>query len=177
MLVLANASHAQPERYVDVYASEWTPDQIARRNVSATTSREFEPRWADSPATWTPRNVHVIDGRAQIVGLETTPQVWTLDVHATEPSLLEATLLYFPGWTVSGPHGPIAVEAAEGTGLIRFRVSAGEQRLRLSFERTPPTRLGTALSIVTLVLGLGLLLGIGRTKRLQRRTRSAAGEI
>jgi hypothetical protein len=72
--------------------------------------------------------------------------------------LIQAGLLYFPGWTatIDGMKGP--QEIASGTGDMQVRVPAGNHRLDLALGRTPTRFYGELLSFVAFLTALGLLL-------------------
>ncbi len=165
LLVLANVGHARPQRHHDVDLAAWTPGALARRGVAATTSREFEPRWATEPPAHGRPAARVVAGRAEVVAVERTPERWTVEVRARSPAEIELALFYFPGWTVSRGGEPVAVEVAAGSGVVRFRAPPGEHRFEVRFAATPGRRLGTALSLLAAGLALALAAA-GRRRRL-----------
>ncbi len=165
LLVLANVGHARPERHHDVDPEHWTPGALARRGVSVTTSREFEPRWAEAPQPWGREPARVITGSAEILAAVRAPERWTVEVRARSEARIELALYYFPGWTVTRAGEPVAVEIAPGSGLLRFRTPPGEHRFEVRFATTPARRLGTAVSLLAAGLALALTAG-GRSRRL-----------
>jgi hypothetical protein len=90
-------------------------------------------------------------------------------------AMSEATLnlrtLFFPGWTARLDGQPVSIEPSE-EGNIQLTVSPGAHYLALSFEDTPPRRLGGFISNTVLVALIALLVSDALRRR--RRVQAAA---
>jgi hypothetical protein len=78
---------------------------------------------------------------------------------------------YYPGWTAyildedsEAVQAVVPIEPEGELGLITVPLPQGRHILLLRFEDTPPRRIGTGISAVSLALCLGLL-AVGATRR------------
>jgi hypothetical protein len=151
LLILPNLQHIAPAGYQAVDLRQWTPEQIAQRGISVTTRNEYEPRWAELAV---PRrdSVRVVAGWAQAELLRLSPVHWSGRVRADSESTIEISTFFFPGWEARIDGRRIPLEPAQGSGLIRLAVPAGEKRLELEFGRTPVRAAGDALSVLSALL-------------------------
>lgn len=138
------------------------------------------PIWVREIPTWSPlAEVWVAGGEVtsrvdygalprgvSVVSRAHSSQSELVDVEATTPFKLAWNIAYYPGWRAylvdpaSGaieqelpiaPHGPL--------GHLRVTIPAGRHTVLVRFEDTPPRRLGTALSGVSLVAAVLMLAG------------------
>jgi hypothetical protein len=151
LLILPNLQHIAPAGYQAVDLRQWTPEQIAQRGISVSTRNEYEPRWAELAV---PRrdSVRVVSGWAQGELLRQSPVHWSGRVLAASESTIEISTFFFPGWQAKIDGRLIPMEPAQGSGLIRLAVPAGEHRLELEFGRTPVRAAADALSVLTALL-------------------------
>jgi hypothetical protein len=149
LLILPNLSHIGFEKYYPVIASEWTPAAIAANAIETTANAEFEPRWVKQRMPYTDNKAFVVSGSAVITRIERRPTFWQLETQGQTDALIEAALLYFPGWTVSvdGRNAPIEIPE---TGRIQFRVPSGMHQVSMEFKRTTARFLAELVSLLAL---------------------------
>ena len=155
LLVLPNLGHIRAQTYYSVDPEDWTPDQIALRNVSVTTRREYEPRSAQSPLPYRQDKLSVLVGEAEISGVQVESRTLLANLSASIESQVGAAIYYFPGWRAYVDDSQVAIEYAADTGLIQFPVPSGNHQVRLEFRRIAPRWVGEAASLASL---LALLL-------------------
>ena len=160
LLIAPNLSHIGPERYYHLSPADWKAEQIGRRGVSATTREEYEPRWVLSRPQYMAEKFRTMSGDARFSAVVTNPASWSAQINSTTDNLIQANLLYFPGWTttIDGVKAPQKI--APETGNIQVRVPAGDHRLELSLRKTPSRFYGELISLVALLCA-GLLLWTG----------------
>lgn len=128
------------------YDQDETP-RVRKRNYS----RErivFEP--------W-----YVIEGDAQIIKGEFSPNQIILEISAQQTSKILVTQMYDPGWTISG-HDAIVVEPTYD--LVSFEVEPGRQTVELIY-RPPHFMIGLLISIVSIC---GAIIGVVILRRRQQ---------
>src|SRR5207302_155526 len=101
LLIAPNLSHIGPERYYHLSPGDWEPEQIARRGVSVTTREEYEPRWVQARPQYMAEKFRAVSGDARFSAVVTNPDSWSAHIESTTDNLIQATLLYFPGWTAT----------------------------------------------------------------------------
>jgi len=158
LLVVPNWSHSTPQAYVSVKPENWTPDALARRGVETTALREFETIWIHRVLPYEAEPFLTISGDATVSLNQGRPTEWSATASASAPSLIEARLLYYPGWslTIDGAETPLVI-AAE-TGRIRFDLPHGQHTLVLAMRRTVPVMIGEILSVASLICLISLWL-------------------
>ena len=99
---------------------------------------------------------------------------WTADqrellVNAQEPVRAALRLLNYPAWRVEVNGIAVQPESVEGSAQIVLPLSAGVQRIRLTFVRTPDRTLGGSISVGTgLVLLAMFYFGRGARRRISK---------
>ena len=151
LLILPNLTHVGPEQYFPVIAAEWTPRTLAEGGVETTADAEFEPQWVKQRVAYTEDKVLVLSGSATISGIQRTPTFWTFESNAQTDTMIEAALLYFPGWTVSVDGREIPIEIGN-TGRIQFRLPAGMHHVLIEFKRTTVRLAAELVSLSTLFI-------------------------
>jgi len=100
-----------------------------------------------------------LDDGAIVKTLRCGGQSVDASVETSAPTRVLFYTRYFPGWTVAIDNQPsIAAEPYGEQGLILARVPAGSHIVRLRFEDTPVRQIGAAISAISLVIALGMLL-------------------
>ena len=168
LLVISNVGHARPERYSEVDLPAWAPEEIARRGIAVTTKEEYASRWLRTRLAFRPERIRVIAGDAEIEGLSRTPNLWRARVRARQDSILELSLVFYPGWRgwLSGNEVPLDPRT---TGLIRLRVPAGQHQLEVRFTRTWWRVAADGLSLLS-AIALGFIsIEVARYLRQRRR--------
>jgi uncharacterized membrane protein YfhO len=93
----------------------------------------------------------VVAGDATVLLDDRTPITWSADVTARQPSTVQLTLAYFPGWQVHLDGQAVDIAPASPSGQIRFDVPPGVHRMELHWSRTGSVWLGDAISLASLV--------------------------
>jgi len=79
-------------------------------------------------------------------------------VRSAEPVTLQFLTYYFPGWRAWVDGQEVVIRPEGPQGLITLEVPAGEHQVSLRFGATPARRAGLALSAVSGLIWLGLLV-------------------
>jgi len=158
LLIVPNLLHLKPKQFLDVDLALWTPDRIAARGAEASEDRVYEPPWREVVSQYRLQRAVFVAGNGEVLSRERNPVRWSGSVEAQTPSVLEMSIVYFPGWRVWRDGREIPVQRAPQTGLIRFAIPAGGHRVEVRFTRTAPRWIGEGISVLSLVLLLTLIL-------------------
>src|SRR5207248_7425223 len=121
---------------------------------------------------YTDERFHAVSGDAKISALESSATLWSARIKCMTDSLVQASVLYFPGWTTTIDGMKVPEKIAAATGDIQFRVPAGDHRVELMLKKTPPRFYGELISLVTLLSATGLGL-----RKLRIANRSSVGLV
>jgi hypothetical protein len=152
LLIIPNLSHLQPQRFHDVDLAFWTPAQIAWRGVDVATAGEYRPHWMQTMPPFDARGARIITGDGEFRQTERSPVSWSGRVLAKKDSEAEMAIAYFPGWEVRIDGRTVETDPADNTGLIRFRVPAGDHRVDAVWTRTAALWAGDGISLLSLLL-------------------------
>ncbi len=94
---------------------------------------------------------------AQVVPVSLSPLDDTYQVSSPADFVFRSFTFDFPGWTAYVDGREVPIEAAEPDGLITFSVPAGNHRVAIRMEDTPPRTAAWVLAGMS-VLGLAALL-------------------
>jgi len=158
LLIVPNLRHLKPKQFLNVDLALWTPAQIAARGTEARDDRVYEPRWMEVLPKYQPQRAAFVSGNGEVLPGERNPVRWSGSVQAQTPSVLEMSIVYFPGWQVWMDGQEIRVQRAPQTGLLRFAIPAGDHHVEVHFTRTAPRWIGEGISVLSLVLLLTLVL-------------------
>ena len=86
-----------------------------------------------------------------------------------EAGVVRVHVLFFPGWQATVDGEVVAHRVSDPHGLVEFDVPAGEHQVEIRMGATATRRLGTIISISTLIATLGLLAW----SRSRKQTRSS----
>jgi hypothetical protein len=150
VLILPNLSHIGPEGYYPLDTAQWTPTGLAKIGLEPGRF-EFEPKWVEQRMAYTDEKMKVLSGSAIVSTLRRSPTFWQVESNAQTDAVLQAALLYFPGWTVSIDGTKTATEIATGTGRIQFHVPSGMHHISIEFRRTIIRFVAELTSLMTLV--------------------------
>jgi hypothetical protein len=108
---------------------------------------------------------------AQVATTRHTTVLDEVAVRAPSGTALRFLTQHYPGWTAYVDGRPVPITPSEKLGLISIDVPPGEHSVRLVFEETWPRRLGTALTLTTLVglAGYGVWHVVRRRRAWARR--------
>ena len=79
-------------------------------------------------------------------------------VEASAPARILFYTRYFPGWRATLDDQPLQIEILDEQGLITVTVPAGVHVVRLRFGDTPARQIGAAISAVSVLIALALLV-------------------
>ena len=86
------------------------------------------------------------------------PGRWQIQASGTQPALLVVAESYFPGWRATVDGRRVEVVQADGA-FLGVPVPAGSHDVTLSYHRSSMVPIGRAVTVVTLLLCVPLLLG------------------
>ena len=130
---------------------------------------ERQPRDADSPliaqylAGEPLQKAAIIAGAGEILDQSATALSARARVLASTAVTMRFYTYYFAGWRATVDGVPVEIRPEGPNGLIALDVPSGEHEVVLRFGATPPRVAGAIMSGVGL-LGVGLLLALGRRK-------------
>lgn len=137
-------------------------DALRQEIESATDADEYLPLAVAAPPV-APRHDLVARAEGATAAVNSDGSHHALVVRADRGgAVLHLALYGFPGWTVETTSGPAQARLdADESGLLRIHLpAAGSYRLQLRFGATPAFRIGTFLSVLSLLaLCLYLLRG------------------
>ena len=123
---------------------------------------EFIPRWVESlpfdpvaPLTAPPVEIHLEHA---------DPFTQRMHVKTSEPTALQFSSFYFPGWQAALDGVSVPVHPTPDRGLLSVDLPAGAHTLVLQWQETPLERTANALTLATLI-GLALLLAIAADRQ------------
>jgi len=167
--------------------SWWDPDEMASEHEAIRSGSGFDGTDEYDPAgddhLDLPRKAPLVEILAGEAGASPSggPEVqigsWTtehkeIDVHAPVAARLALRLLNYPAWQVHVNGQKIIPERREDTDQMVIPVPPGSHRIEVCFSRTPDRTLGNAVSVVSLLTFLFLLVGSPRTAPGSRRSSS-----
>jgi hypothetical protein len=129
------------------------PEQVQNRMERATVGHEFLPTGAEpaivasrrEPA-WRPDG-----GLVSVTRAERRGSAVDLELSVGAPAGLELGRWSFPGWEVRVDGERVALERSPA-GVLAFEVPAGTHRVVAEVGMPPARRVGTAISLVSLLL-------------------------
>jgi hypothetical protein len=95
---------------------------------------------------------------------EYTPTAGRLTVQITKMLKIFFDIHYFPGWRAYIDGEEVPIEPTQGQGRISFVVPAGKHIIRLQFEELPPRMAADAISVISLLVLLGIVVYTVRRK-------------
>ncbi len=124
--------------------------------------RTAEPSW-DVPASFRPDTVRSLPPARSGVRFPPPPgcrldqersqaALYFFDAVCAEAAVMEARLFHYPGWTVHVDNQKKESDWEPRHGTLRIPLSAGVQRVKVSFGHTPLRRNARFLSLAAMVL-------------------------
>jgi hypothetical protein len=95
---------------------------------------------------------------------EYTPTTGRLTVQPTKILRVFFDIHYFPGWRAYIDGEEVPIEPTPGQGRISFIVPAGEHVIRLQFEELPPRMAADAISVISLLVLLAIVVYLANHK-------------
>jgi len=181
-----------------LYPPPWTPLQddftplemiqleLSGVALGTTANREYTPVWVQVPphesgdVLTSYRSAGPVDrfdrdslpAGAQLCIVSVSTRSDTFDIVSPQPFTAIIRRFYFPGWRAKIDGQPVEIAPGEPHGFVTVAVPAGAHTLELRFGSTWSRTLGTAISLVSLLVwlvsGWGFTAGTQRTSRFQR---------
>ena len=151
----------------DVTAERLAEYEWFTGNIGSTVSAEYLPEWVRPrpfSSDWLVtgnRDRATVWGTADATLLERTTdqQTWHITIPPDETTRIMLPTLYWPGWQAELANGTgVALQPADGSGLIQLTLPGGDHDLTLRLTRTP-LRLGA--EFVSLAAALFILVVFG----------------
>jgi len=131
---------------------------------------EFIPATADSDFINALDNVAEPKSRVEIISGQATANVVIqkaqdlyVDINASNQSLLQVNILYFPGW-VGIINNKRVIPTIDSVGRMIFPIPKGQYQLHIAFQDTPVRSIATYISLISffclMIYGLGKLLSL-----------------
>ncbi len=165
--VIAGLARLPGERLemTEVTVARMWEEDFAHRQIGTTWTAEYLPVWvkADrSEISLPPSTPKALDPRgfeALKVAVIKEGYLWyELEVKSAKSTTLRFHIFYFPGWQGYVDKEKVDTYPSGEFGLVTLDVPAGEHQLLLRFEGTRERKLGSALSLATLILLILALL-------------------
>jgi hypothetical protein len=99
---------------------------------------------------------------------EYTPTAGRLTVHPTKILRVFFDIHYFPGWRAYIDGEEVPIEPTQGQGRISFIVPAGEHVIRLQFEELPLRMAADAISVISLLVLLAIVVYLAKEPAKER---------
>jgi hypothetical protein len=188
LVVAAALAGLNPERLLihedDITAQRLMWYEYFTANVGTTIRQDWLPRWVDprpytSEAMWqeegkpAPLAVQGQVAQARLLALSPTTERWMIEVTSPQ-SFLAFQTYYYPGWQARVDGRPATVEVLPGLGYLGLRVSQGSHEVELRLARTRTRLAAEAISALSAIVLLGLLVG---RLRFSRRTLFILGTL
>jgi hypothetical protein len=144
--------HTQPkgiQTYDDAY---YSANLIARKGINTTTREEYEPRTVYHRPAFDPVLLKGVRSAAVVSQLVVSSNRQSFTVDASEPSLMQASLFDYPGWTVLIDDREVQTSPASDSGEVTFTVPAGVHSVLMELRPTPIRRWSYYASLVTSAL-------------------------
>lgn len=100
----------------------------------------------------------------KVLVLENNPQKKIIEVSLLRDTILTANIAYFPGWNVYVDGGKSNL-VKNRNGLINFEVKKGKHSVALMFENTTVRLIGFAISIMSILICLAMLINYKYAKK------------
>ena len=165
LLILFGLPHAKPSGYLKQTDADFTPQVIRSKNLSVTTTREYEPIWVQqSPTGPAASPLSFVNGSGEIRAASGSETSQVYDLTINEPALLRAHTFYFPGWTLTVDGSNQLLNYDRTTGEMVFALSPGAHHVSLELRMTALQMRSALLSLLALALlvlvGLAPWMGV-----------------
>jgi hypothetical protein len=162
-LVGFNLPHTEPVGYLTFDDEYYAPESIATKGLNTLTAEEYEPK---TVTTRPPYFAQALFGLGSSLEVETIARSSIRQeylVHASAPTVAEASTFMYPGWTATIDGAPSRITIRPISGTVLIDIPSGEHRLVLQFRQTRLRRAAMWVSIMAMIAGVAaVLLGRGR---------------
>lgn len=143
------------------------PDDFYATNQDTTTvQNEYMPRWVKHIPTSLPeKKVATLHGRRLIQNLDDRGTRLTFHAVLEEPSAIQISTIYFPGWKVFANKKEINIFYNNEKGVIQILLGKGNYEVQAIFTETPVRLFSDVISLVSLIYLLGYGVFFKKYKR------------
>lgn len=153
--IASTFNYFRPKEYVDDnFFDKFLNPEIMHKGVDLT--KDYLPIWVqtvDGERFDVPR---AETGKINVSNLKQTSISMDFSVIATDNSLIEAPITYFPGWEVKVDNQLLTQSEPSKMGLIRFSLPRGNYQVKIDLKDTPIRSIGNIMSAVSILIALGL---------------------
>ena len=116
------------------------------------------PRWVtDYPKHPASADVEILEGKGKVENSERSSTVWTLNLTADTPVVIQFNHHYYPGWFLESDTFDTIEAEPSLNGLMIFGIPQGCHSLTLCFGSTPERVVSNILALIALIVLLGIL--------------------
>lgn len=124
--------------------------------------KDYYPKYGKTfPTKLAPQNPMIIQGSgsAKLIEKKSSSARYFMDIKSVKAEV-QVPMVYFPGWEATSLKGKVKIYPSGDLGLIAAQVSPLDQELKLAFKDTPIRVVGNVVSLMSVILVLGWLIGI-----------------
>lgn len=126
---------------------------------STTVADEYMPRWVKiKPTQHTLRKVVIVKGLGTATLVRFSTRRLEASVTSQAGSTVGISTIYYPGWGVLVDDVPVPIRHTNERGLIEFDVPEGTHRVVAAFRETPLRLLADAITVISVIGYVGLLV-------------------
>lgn len=150
-----------PFFFEDLWNNFTDTDQFSKAAYTLQTSSSINDFWPKTakmtPVTSAPKDPIIEgSGSGKLIEKRSNRAEYKLYIKS-EIATVQLPIVYFPGWTVYNPN-KIDIFPSGDLGLITFKMSKGDHDVRLKFENTQVRNIGNAISLISLLALISLLI-------------------
>lgn len=125
--------------------------------ATTTVADEYLPHWAGKkPEVRAIKRLEFYSGGGTIGEKKVTSQKIDAVVNASEKSIIQVNMLYYPGWGAMIDDKKAEIVKKDPYGFMQIPVPAGRHRLYMEFRETPERFVVDCVSLICLIVALAL---------------------
>jgi len=151
-VILLNSTFFQPNKWIWITDEEKFSGELWDKQQTISIF-DYLPIYAElPPAERALDSLKTLSGTSEILSTYkgTDWQQWRVDIKSEE-ALLQAPIIYFPGWKVFSGDQEIPIKYNNDLGLITFNLEKGERFITAKLTDTPVRKAGNILSFLGLL--------------------------
>lgn len=154
--IYTNRNHLRVNKYVN-FDANWYKNYIGTSN----SYNEYKPGRLDETLLEKQEKFSeftLLSGQANTDIEINQPHQLTLNTEVAQTASLRLNTVYFPGWQLYINDQKQDIIASLDQGLVKVILNSGNYHIRLIYEQTPIMKLTNALSIISFLLLIGLII-------------------
>lgn len=130
------------------------PDEYYTTNEATTTVQdEYMTKWVTvKPVNHADQRIIFYQGRGTFDIKKISTQYVNVIAKASEDSIIQINIMYYPGWGVTVDGVPVTIEYQNENGVIQFPISKGDHQIMASFRETISRFIADNISLVVFVI-------------------------